>query len=137
MLEKYRVADPCRSRFDNVHVETPMMLHRSADAVPNLTVDIPGASVLWVDVCHHQASKRCERAFHVIMLPVHMCICRYFGYHVALTKQIDGEFGGSNEVTPQRKWESVVDTAEDQDEMIFERLDRALGHVSAVAVGRY
>jgi hypothetical protein len=82
-------------------------------------VDIPGMSVLWFDVRHHRASQWCERALHVIMLPMHMCVCRYFGYHVALTKQIDGKFGGSNEVTPQRKEESVVDSAEDRNEMIF------------------
>ena len=119
MLEKYQVADPCCSRFDDVHVETPMMLHRRANAVSNLSVDIPGMSVLWFDVRHHRASQWCERALHVIMLPMHMCVCRYFGYHVALTKQIDGKFGGSNEVTPQRKEESVIDSAEDRNEMIF------------------
>jgi len=71
------------------------------------------------------------------MLPMHMCICRYFGHHVALAKQIDGKFGGSDKVTPQRKGESVVDSAEDRNKMVFERLDCSLGHVPAVAVGRY
>ena len=47
------IADPCRSRFDNVDVETPIMLHQSADAVTNLTVYIPGTSVFGFDVCHH------------------------------------------------------------------------------------
>ena len=56
MLEKYRVADPCRSRFDDVHVEAPVVLHGSADAVPDLAVDIPGTSVFWFDVCHHRTS---------------------------------------------------------------------------------
>ena len=45
MLEEYQVADPCRSRFEDVHVETPMIVHGSADAVPDLAVDIPGTSV--------------------------------------------------------------------------------------------
>ena len=90
MLEKYRVADPCRSRFDDVHFETPVVLHGSAYVVPNLAVDIPGTSVFWFDVCHHRASQWCERAFHVIMLPVHMRISRYFWHHVALAQQIDG-----------------------------------------------
>ena len=88
-----------------------MMFHRGADAVPNLAVYIPGSSVFLFDVCHHRTSQWCEWALHVVMLPVHMCICRYFGHHVALAKQIDGKFGGLDEVSPQRKGESVVDSA--------------------------
>ena len=71
------------------------------------------------------------------MLPMHMCICQYFGHHVALAKQIDGKFGRSDKVTPHRKGESVINFTEDQNEMVFEHLDRSLSHAPAVAVGRY
>ena len=56
MLEEYRVADPCRSRFDDVHVETLVVLHGSAYVVPYLAVNIPGTSVFWFDVRHHRTS---------------------------------------------------------------------------------
>jgi len=66
-----------------------------------------------------------------------MCICQYFEHHIALVKQIDGKFGGSDKVATQRKGEPVIDSAYDHNELIFECLDLLLGHVPAVAVGRY
>ncbi len=114
-----------------------MVLHRSSDAEANLAVYVPGLSVFGFDVYHHQASQWCERVLHVVMLPVHMCISRYFGHYVALAKQIDGKFGGSDEVAPQGQGKPVVDSAQDRDKVVFERLDRPLSHVPSVAVGRY
>ena len=87
-----------------------MMLHCRADAVTHLAVYVIGSSVFGFDVRHHRTSQWCKQALRVIMLPVHMCICRYFGHHGALAKQIDGKFGRSDEVAPQRKGENVVDS---------------------------
>ncbi len=139
MLEENCIANQCCSCFDDVDFETPMVLHRNANAEADFAVHVPGRSVFGFDVCvcHYQAPQGWERALHVIVLLVHVCMCRYFGHHVALATQVDGKFGGLDEVAPQRKGEPVVDSAEDHDEMVFERLDCLLCHVPLVAVGRY
>jgi hypothetical protein len=61
--------------FHNVDVEALVMLHCCPDVETGVRMNIPGLSVLGLDVGHHHASQRCEQAFHVIVLPVDMGIC--------------------------------------------------------------
>ena len=73
-------------------------------------------------------------ALAVFMLPVYVCVCRNLGGHIALSKEIDGEFCRTYKMAPQREWEPVVHSAEDCYKMIFEGLDGSFGHVSPVAI---
>ena len=74
MLEKYRVADPRRSRFDDVHIEATMVLHRSADAVPDLAVDIPGRLFFGFTcaITEHPSGANGRFMYHAARVHVHM-----------------------------------------------------------------
>ena len=68
---------------------------------------------------------------------MHVCVCLYFGCHIALAKQIDGKFGGSDKVAPQREGEPVVVSAEDHDEICLNVWITCSAMFLLVAVGWY
>jgi hypothetical protein len=84
MFKKYQIANPCCYYFHNVDMETPMVLHCRADAESYVAVNVPRLTIFGFDVSHNRTSQRCERALRVVVLPVHVRICRYFWHHVAL-----------------------------------------------------
>ncbi len=86
MFKKYQIANPCCSRFHNVDVETPMVLHPHADVESYVPVYVPRWTIFGFDVSHNRTSQRCERVLHVVMLPMHVRICQYFWHHVALSE---------------------------------------------------
>ena len=72
----------------------------SPDVEAHVAMCVLRSPVFGFDVRHHRTTQWCERAAHVVMLPVHMCVSRDFRRNIALPKQIDGEFGWSDEVAP-------------------------------------
>ncbi len=84
MFEKYRIANPCCSCFHNVDVETPMVLHCCANVESYVAVYVPRLTIFGFEVSHNHTSQWCERALHVVVLPMHVHICQYFWHHVAL-----------------------------------------------------
>ena len=52
MLEEYRVANSRRSCFDDVHVETAVVLHGRADVEAHFTVIVPRPPVFGFHVRH-------------------------------------------------------------------------------------
>ncbi len=79
------VANSCCPGFHNVDVEASVMLHCHPNVETSVHVDVPGLSVLGLDLGHHRASQRCKRAFHVIVLPVDMGIHGHFWCNIALS----------------------------------------------------
>ncbi len=71
--------------FHHVNVETLMVLHHFPDVETGVRVDVPGLSVLGLDVGHHSASQGHEWAFHVVVLPMDMGICRHFWCNITLS----------------------------------------------------
>jgi hypothetical protein len=61
--------------FHNVDVEALVMLNCCPDIETSVRVNLPGLSVLGLDVGHHRTPQRCKQAFHVIVLLVDMGIC--------------------------------------------------------------
>ncbi len=85
MFEEHCVTDSCHPGFQNVDVETLVMLHCCSDVENGVHVNVPELSVLGFDVGHHRASQQeCKWAFHIIMLPVDMGTHGHFWCDVAL-----------------------------------------------------
>jgi hypothetical protein len=87
--------------FHNVDVEALVILHCHPNVETGVRVNVPGLSVLGLEVGHHRASQRCKWVFHVMVLPVDMGICGHFWCNVALSKEVDGEFRWSHKLAPQ------------------------------------
>ncbi len=77
------------------------MLHCRPNVQTIVGVYVSGWSVLGFDVGHYCASQGCKWAFHVIVLPVDMGICRHFWCNVALSKEVGGEFCFLHEMASQ------------------------------------
>ncbi len=97
-------------------------------------MDIPGLSVLGLDVGHHCKSQGRKRAFHVVVLPVDMSMRQHFWCNIALWYYVDGKFHWLHKVAPKGEGKPIVDSAEDGDVMLFEHLDGPFGNVVTVAV---
>ncbi len=67
-------------------METPMVLHRRADVESYIAVYVPRSTIFGFDVSHNRTSQWCKRVLHVVVLPMHVHICRYFWNHVALSE---------------------------------------------------
>ncbi len=106
------------------------MLHCRPDVETSVCMNVPGLSVIGIDVGHYRASQGCKWAFHVFMLPVDMGICGHFWCNVALSEKVDGEFGWSHKMAPQGEGKSIVHSAEYGDKMVLEHLDSPFGDVA-------
>ncbi len=58
----------------------------SANVESYVAVYVPRSTIFGFGVSHNHTSQRCERALHVVVLPVHVCICQYFWHHIALSE---------------------------------------------------
>jgi hypothetical protein len=85
VFEEHCVANSHCPCFNNVDVETLVMLYHPLNVEAGVSVGIPGLSVLWFDVGHHRASHGCKRAFHVVLLPMDMGIHGHFWCGIALS----------------------------------------------------
>ncbi len=70
--------------FYNKDVETLLMLYCRLDVEAGVCTDVPGLSILGFDVGHNPASQGCKQAFHVVVLPMDMVICRHVWCNAAL-----------------------------------------------------
>jgi hypothetical protein len=61
-----------------------MMLHCHPNVEAGVGVDVPGLSVLGINMGHHRASQECKQAFHVVVLPMDMGIRGHFWCNVSL-----------------------------------------------------
>ncbi len=84
VFEEHCVAHSHCLGFHDVDVEVLVVFHCRPDVETGVCVDVPGLSVLGLDVGHHHVSQVRKGAFHVIVLPMDMGICRHFWCNVAL-----------------------------------------------------
>ena len=78
-----------------------------------------------------------EGECRVAVWAVEVCVGGYFWVHVALAEEEELAFRLRDDLAPQAEGGSVSCAAEDRDEVVLPKLDRLLGNVAAVVVGRY
>ena len=110
------------------------MLHCHPNVETDVRVNVPRSSGLGFDVGHYRASQWCKWAFHVVVLPMDIGICGHFWCDVALSYEVNGEFGWLHKMAPQGEWKSIDHSTEDGDKMVLECLDSLFGNVATVAV---
>jgi hypothetical protein len=83
---------------------------------------------------HYHTSQGCKQAFHAVVLPVDTGIHGHFWCDVALSYEVNGEFGWLHKMAPQGEWKSIDHSTEDGDKMVLECLDSLFGNVVTVAI---
>ena len=97
----------------------------------------PRSASVWLVVDEGFHADGDEGECRVVVWAVEVCIGGYFWVHVALAEEEELAFRLGDDLAPQPKGESMGSAAEDRNKMVLPKLDRLLGDVAAVVVGRY